>query len=142
MTTSWGAGAGRRGDRWEAPRLAYELAAAYVGETAGGGGCGGLSFPEPAAKRWDDLGDADRREVLEALAAQARVAVRELERIRPGGDPARDLRLALQLADACTHRACTACAVALIRVEITAWLSAGFSAERIAAALAAVSARL
>jgi len=142
MTTQWGAGAGRRGDRWEAPRLAYELAAAFAGEAAGGGGCGGLSFPEPAGKQWADLGDAGRREVLVALGAQARVAVAELARIRPGHESLAGLRATMRLAAACPHQACASCAVALCRVEIAAWMSAGFTLERIAAALEAVGARL
>lgn len=138
MTTQWGAGNGRRGDRWEAPRLAYELAAAYAGESAGGGGCGGPSFPQEAAKQWGELGPPERRDVIFALVAQARSAIRELARIRPGHEELAALRSALLLASGCdSERAETA--VALCRVEIAAWTHAGFRLDRITAALAAAA---
>jgi hypothetical protein len=138
MTTSWGAQEDRSRGRWQAPRIAYELAAAYVEEPVARGGGGGPSFPEPARKRWADLGPQDRRDVTVALAAQARLAIGELERVRPGHGNLAGLRLALARAGRC-RLGCTACAVALCRVEIEAWLDAGFAQERIAAALAAAA---
>jgi len=136
MTTNWGADAGR----WEAPRVAYQLAAAYAeGEAAGGGGCGGLPFPEAGLKIWGDMNGAERRQVCEALRAQARAALHDLGQIQPGCDGLKALETTLWLAAGCLP-GCPACMVFLCRVQCGAWMLAGFAPARIAAEFAELAA--
>lgn len=64
---------------WQAPKLAYELAAEWARGVAAcrGGGCG--HTPDDfLGKQWGDLTSAGKRDVLDALAAQARGALWDL----------------------------------------------------------------
>lgn len=73
MTTGWG-----DVGHWEAPRVAYELAADWAEELAARrGGAGGqhLCDPPPLGKAWIDLRLAERRDVLTAMGAQTRAAI-------------------------------------------------------------------
>lgn len=92
--------------RWEAPRLAYELAAEWAaayaeapvivpaprdgehdnGRHVAGGNISVRDLP-PAGKQWHDLSPAEQREVTGALASHARSAMHELarhEKLQPG----------------------------------------------------------
>lgn len=73
---------------WEAPRLAYELAADWAGRwqeaTAGqpDGVLGSVPGAEAPAigKKWHDLAGADQRDVLDVLGVQLRSAIYEIRR--------------------------------------------------------------
>lgn len=71
--------------RWEAPRIAYEIAVEWaerVQELAvGSGGVRGQLIPVPmVGKAWHDLRTVERHDVLAALGAQARSAIWELRK--------------------------------------------------------------
>jgi hypothetical protein len=75
------------GSRWEAPRIAYELAVEWaekVGEllAAGSGGARGQHLGDVPliGKAWHDLRTVERHDVLAALAAQTRSAIWEMRK--------------------------------------------------------------
>jgi hypothetical protein len=74
--------------RWDAPRIAYELAAEWAEKNrelaAGRGGADGRPFTEVAGlgKAWRDLRTLEQYDVLAALGSQARSAVWEARRQR------------------------------------------------------------
>lgn len=72
------------GSRWEAPRIAYELAAEWAEKveelTAGSGGARGqrLENVPLIGKAWHDLRALERHDVLAALGSQTRSAIWEM----------------------------------------------------------------
>lgn len=162
VSTGWGAleggtaDGGRQGRRWEAPRTAYRLAAEFAGELAGRGGAGQL----PAiGKAWHDLTTLEQHDVMAALAAQARAAIWQVTRQGtplivdlPVIDGWRDLCQTARAAvtdmvraepaawqlPQCGHCAAI-CAHILCAVQCGAFGAMGFTAEAIAAELAAVA---
>ncbi len=79
---------------WEAPRIAYELAAEraeQLAELEMAGGSGGSPGQPPGeapriGKAWDDLRTLERHDVLVALGAQARSAVYEARKFHQMSD--------------------------------------------------------
>jgi hypothetical protein len=137
---------------WEAPRLAYELAADWADAAAARGPDGELP---PVSKAWADLAPLEQHDVLWALSGQARVALRMIAGRRRAidlpwiltrlGEPdlcgqAREALRALlapypgmpwQLPQ-CRHCAAIT-AAALAGIQYRAYAALGFSAEQIAA---------
>jgi hypothetical protein len=66
--------------KWDAPRVAYELAAEWAAEMAARRGPGGeLPARAPGiGKAWHDLTWAEQRDILTALSAQARASAWDL----------------------------------------------------------------
>lgn len=80
------------GSRWEAPRIAYELAVEWAEKveelTVGSGGAYGQTLRDmpPIGKAWGDLRTVERHDVLAALGAQARSAIWEMRKHNKYGD--------------------------------------------------------
>lgn len=137
---------------WEAPRTAYELAADWAERAAAGSGSARGQFVPPPGmgKLWLDMRAAERRDVIDALAMQARSAVYEYTK-RAGFHPDEPLavhdagfspRMCEQAVDALRELAspsggewnmpeCQHCASllaeALINIEVTAFLEIGIA---------------
>jgi hypothetical protein len=148
----------RDGNRWEAPRLAYEITAACAEAAARGGG-GGL--PPAALRTWRDLTALEQHDVADALRSQARAALFLLESRHPG--LAGPLITAAPLGVLCAHSrqdaeamaslapdvpwalpACpgcaAACAAALCEIQYRAYERMGFPGAKVAAEFAAIAA--
>lgn len=80
------------GSRWEAPRIAYELAVEWAERveelTVGSGGAFGQNLTEMPliGKAWGDLRTIERHDVMDALAAQMRSAMWEMRKHNGYGD--------------------------------------------------------